>query len=71
MCIIICKYIFAVPFRAAPTGISRSIKKVLQSKVPDLGDLEVNSLIYAYTDRATLYGINMGVIIYLALHLRI
>ena len=42
--------------RATPVGISRSVKKIIQLKVPNLGDLEVGlnyvelySVIYMHT----------------------
>ena len=37
--------------RATPVGISRSVKKIIQLKVPNLGDLEVKLLriVHTYT----------------------
>ena len=35
--------------RATPVGISRSVKKIIQLKVPNLGDLEVKLLHIVHT----------------------
>jgi ribosome biogenesis protein SSF1/2 len=42
--------------RAQPVGVSTAVKRILQSRVPNLGDLEVENMLYdgIFVDRNTL-----------------